>query len=898
MIGRTVGNYRIVEQLGAGGMGVVYKAHDTRLNRFLALKFLKSERLTEDFKHRFFVEARTASALNHPGIVHIYDVGQWEGLDYIAMEFVEGSTVQKTLLARRLPVEEAMRIAVQVAGALIAAHAAGIVHRDLKPGNVMVTADGLVKVLDFGLAKVQEADPPQPAVAAAYSESESTQTAGYTEAHTLPGTVFGSPPYMSPEQALGKVVDARSDIFAFGSLLYEMLTGEPAFRGATKLDVLAKVLHVDPPPAGKVNPEVPKALSAVVARCLHKDPEQRYQSMIEVRDALESMTRARAIPHRLTMAAVAAALLATAAAAFLAIRGRGIFGTAEAPPAETVRLTNDSGLSIDPAISPDGTLMAYASDRGGEANLHIWVRQVAGGEPHRATTGSDDESEPDFSPDGTQIVFRSARDGGGLYMAPAMGGRERKIAAEGRRPKFSPDGSKIAYWTGLEKPFPLRAGNGKSFILDLATMTTRQVRPDFAAAVHPVWSPDGKQILFMGIRDPGEIVTNWWITPLEGGTALLCPASASSGPLLDPFVWRGDRVYFKSATPEVGTIGEARVDSKTGRLLAPPRRLTTGTSDEWSPAVSLAGTVLFASVAKKRNVYSLPLDVNRGEASGSRRALTEGLSQTVAESVSADGKRMAMISDRAGNWQVWVKDLTAGREWPLTAGGEIKTAAVVTPDGNWVAWREDVPNGTGVFLTAFDGDTSRRLCADCASLWTWTPEGRFGLITRKEGRYAIGILDAASGNERSYLAAADVDLIPRSLSADGKWLAFSAHRTASDFTIYVAPFSPDRPPAREEWVEVVGSPEVHPNPHWSPDGGLLYFSSERDGYNCLWAQRLDRGTKKPVGALFAVRHFHERAAPMTAPSFWLPVVLAPDAALFTLEDRSGQIWMLRPAAKD
>ena len=895
MIGQVIGNYRVVEELGTGGMGVVYKAHDTRLNRFLALKFLKPERVTEDFKHRFFLEARAASGLNHPGIVHVYDIGEWEGQDFIAMEFVEGSTVQKLLRARRLPVEETVRIAMQVAGALIAAHAAGIVHRDLKPGNVMVTSDGLVKVLDFGLAKLPGASP----APAASSESASTQTVGYSEVHTQQGMVFGSPPYMSPEQALAKPVDARSDIFAFGSLLYEMLTGEAAFPGTTKMEVLAKVLHVDPPPARKMNPQVPKALGAVVARCLRKAPEARFQSMMEVRNALESIAQRRAAPRGLAIAAVAAALLATAAAAFLAIRGRDIFGREEATLAETVRLTNDSGLSIDPAISPDGTLMAYASDRGGGPNLHIWVRQVAGGEAHRPTTGSDDESEPDFSPDGTQIVYRSNRDGGGLYLVPAMGGRERRIAAAGRRPKFSPDGSKIAYWTGLEKPFPLRAGNGKSFILDLATLTTRQIRPDFAAAVHPVWSPDSKQILFLGIRDPSESVTNWWITALDGGTALLCPAVTTdpTNSLLDPFVWRGDRVYFKSEKSEVYSIGEARVDSKTGRLLAPPHRLTTGTSDEWSPAVSLAGTVLFASVEKKRNVYSLPLDVNRGETGGSRRALTEGVSRNIVESVSADGKRMAMISDRAGDFQVWVKDLASGREWPLTSGGKSKTAAVITPDGSRVAWKEDVRYGKGVFLTPFEGGTSRRLCDDCSSLYTWTPDGRFALITRNTGRYAIGILDEASGNERSYLAAPDLDLYPRSISADGKWLAFSAHRAATDFTIYVAPFSPDRPPARAAWVEVIRSPEVHPNPHWSPDGSLLYFSSERDGYNCLWAQRLDRATKRPLGKLFAVQHFHEVAAPMTAPSFWLPVVLAPDAALFTLEERSGQIWMLKPPAK-
>jgi Tol biopolymer transport system component/predicted Ser/Thr protein kinase len=891
VVGQTVANYRIVEELGAGGMGVVYKAQDIRLNRFLALKFLKPERVTEDYKRRFFQEARSASALNHPGIIHIYDIGQWEGADFIAMEFVEGSTLYQVLRARKLPLEEALRIAVQVADALMAAHAAGIVHRDLKPGNVMVTPAGLVKVLDFGLAKLNE---PAPAVSA-YTESASTQTLAYSDSQTQPGMVFGSPPYMSPEQALGHVVDPRSDIFAFGLLLYELLTGHPAFKGKTKIEVLSAVLHVDPPPPSKSNRQVSKALDAVVARCLRKNPEERFQSMVEVKQALESVGRRPATPRWLLHSAVVAALIATVAVIFLAVRGRHIFAPPEQAPAETVRLTNDPGLNIDPAISPDGTLAAYASDRSGEGNLAIWVKQVAGGEPLRVTHDSGDDSQPDFSPDGTQIVFRSTRDGGGLYMVPAMGGPERKIADNGRRPKFSPDGSKIAWWAGVASPFPLRAGNAKVFIFDRATSSVRELRPDFAAAAHPVWSPDGTRILFVGLKDANDLKTgDWWIAPVDGGAPVRCPTMPSDGSMLDPFAWRGDRVYFASGTRDILTIGEIRIDPKTGSVLAPPRRSTTGTSDEASPGVSKAGLVVFSSLSSKRNVYRVPLDPNTGTLTGERRALTEGISNTVIESVSADGKRIANLSNRTGQWEVWVKDLSNGRELQLTTSGKDKTDARITPDGNAVAWREDDIDRPGGFLTSFDGSSTRRLCADCL-FRIWVPDGKLGLITRKSGRVTIGILDAASGEEWDYLAAPGMDYFPRSISLDGKWLAFSAHRAANDFTIYAAPFAPHRPPPQSEWIAVLASPDAHPNPHWSPDGGVLYFSSDRDGHNCVWAQKLDRITKHPVGPPFAVAHFHARSAAMTAPSAWLPVVLAPDALLVTLQERSGQIWMLKPS---
>lgn len=890
MVGQTVANYRIVEELGAGGMGVVYKAQDTRLNRYLALKFLKPERVTEDYKRRFFQEARSASALNHPGIIHIYDIGQWEGADFIAMEFVEGSTLYQVLRTRKLGLDEALRIAIQVADALAAAHAAGIVHRDLKPGNVMLTPAGLVKVLDFGLAKLNE---PAPAVSA-YTESASTQTLAYTDSNTEPGMVFGSPPYMSPEQALGHAVDLRSDIFAFGLLLYELLTGHPAFKGKTKIEVLSAVLHVDPPAPGKSNRQVPRALDALVARCLRKNPEDRYQDMVEVKHALEGVGRRPPAPRWLLRSAVAAALIAIAAATFLAVRGRHIFAPAEQPPAETTRLTNDPGLNIDPAISPDGTLLAYASDRSGEGKLNIWVKQVAGGEPLRVTNDPDNDSEPDFSPDGTQIVFRSTRDGGGIYMVPAMGGRERKIADSGRRPKFSPDGSKIAYWTGVASPFPLRAGSGKVFIFDLATSTARELRPDFAAAVHPVWSPDGKQVLFLGLKSANDKAFYWWIAPVNGGAPVLCHAMAPDGGMMDPFVWRRDRIYYASPMQDIVIIGEVRIDPKTGSVLAPPRRSTTGTSDEGSPAVSNAGTVVFSSLTSKRNVYRVPLDPNSGKVTGERRALTEGISNTVAESVSADGSRIANLSNRAGQWEVWVKDLSNGHELQLTTGGKDKTDARITPDGNSVAWREDDVNSPDTFLTSFDGSATRRLCADCR-LCFWTPDGKLGLITRKSTRYSIGILDAVSGREWDYLAGPDLDYFPRSVSSDGKWLAFTAHTDVNDFTIYVAPFAPNRPPPQSEWVRVLASPDAHPNPQWSPDGGLLYFSSDRDGHNCIWAQKVDRTTKRPIGHPFAVAHFHARSAAMTAPSAWLPVVLAPDALLVTILERSGEIWMLKLA---
>src|ERR1039458_7467519 len=276
LIGRTISHYEITEKLGEGGMGVVYKAHDSRLKRFVALKVLPPEKVTDpDRKQRFVEEARSASALNHPNIVTVHDIDESGGVDFIAMEYVEGKTLNELIGRKGLKLNEALKYAIQIADALAKAHAAGIVHRDLKPGNVMVTPDGRVKVLDFGLAKLTESAPVGP--------EDSTVT---EQPSTELGRIVGTASYMSPEQAEGKKVDARSDIFSFGSLLYEMLTGKRAFRRDSPALTLVAILHLEPSP---LPAEVPHDLEKVITRCLRKDPARRFQYMGDVKVELEEL---------------------------------------------------------------------------------------------------------------------------------------------------------------------------------------------------------------------------------------------------------------------------------------------------------------------------------------------------------------------------------------------------------------------------------------------------------------------------------------------------------------------------------------------------------------------------------------------------------------------------------
>jgi serine/threonine protein kinase len=886
--GAQLGNFEIIELLGRGGMGEVYKAIDKRLNRLVAIKVSAAR-----FSERFEREARAIAALNHPHVCILYDVGP----DYLVMEYVEGATLARLMRDRRLPVKEVLQYALQIAGAMEAAHAAGIVHRDLKPGNVMVTGAGLAKVLDFGLAKIAQS-------LIARGEAQLTATITSDAAYTGTGMALGTPAYMSPEQALGKALDARSDVFSFGLLLYEMLIGQQAFRGDSTLEVVSGIIHLEVPPPSAANPDVGSSLDSLVAGCLRKDPAQRIQSMAEVRRQIEDIAAGSSAEisrkwkpsptperHWMRWASLVIALLALAAVALFGWRKFQSIAPDSSEAPEMVRVTSDAGLSIDPTISQDGKLVAYASDRSGEKNLDIWVKQIGGGDPIRLTRDPADDVQPNFSPDGTHIAFRSERDGGGIYIVPTTGGQERRIADGGRAPQYSPDGTKVLYWTGTPYPPPIR--EGKLFVFGLDTNTMRRIRPDFALAAHPIWSPDGSRILFIGEKDSAGGNYDLWTAPLDTGPAMMS-YTIPLGDLFDPFAWRGDQVYFAWNGEDLQTISRLRVDPMTGRASGKPRRLSAVTTTANSPSISRTGQVVFSVGDDALNCYRIALDANTGTNSGRPELLSQGPGWNVVESISADGRRLTFTAQGAnGNPQVWTKDLETGRERALTERGMPKSKPEISRDGRFVAWTESLTRGEG-FAAPFAGGPVRQLCTDCGPIRAWSLDGKFLLYDQRGARSAIGLMEFASGTTSTYLQSKDYDFFARSISSDGKWIAFTAHRTRPDFKVYVAPFVAGRPPQQNEWVEAISSSEVDPNPTWSPDGGLLYFSSEQDGHKCIWALRLNRLTKRPVGKLFPVQHFHTPSLLLAGSSYGYPaIVLAPDKMLLSLEERSAGIWMLQ-----
>jgi eukaryotic-like serine/threonine-protein kinase len=460
MIGKTISHYRIVEKLGEGGMGVVYKARDTHLDRVVAIKVLPAERVADsDRKRRFIQEAKAASALNHPNIVTIYDIDQAGGVDFITMEYISGKPLDDLVTRKGLQLKMALKYAVQMADALAAAHAAGIVHRDLKPGNVMVTDSGLVKVLDFGLAKLIEQ--------AATTVSEDAKTlASSAHPKTDDGVILGTVSYMSPEQAEGKPVDARSDIFSLGSVLYEMMTGQKAFQGETKLSTLTAILREQPKRAGEVVEGLPKEVERIISRCLRKEPSRRFQHMDDVKVELEEL-KEESDSGKLLVASVPQpsrrrswlwtagllALLAIGATVLLLTRS-----TTKVPQVEltAVPLTSYPGMEDQPTFSPDGSQVAFVWDGEKQDNEDIYVKLISSGAWLRLTTDPARDYSPAWAPDGGSIAFVRELAGGrsAVFLVSPIGGPERKLAETSVAPEFSffslsslawsPDGSSLA----------------------------------------------------------------------------------------------------------------------------------------------------------------------------------------------------------------------------------------------------------------------------------------------------------------------------------------------------------------------------------------------------------------------------------------------------------------------
>ena len=764
-------------------MGVVYRAHDIHLDRSVAVKVLPAEAVADpERKRRFAQEAKSASALNHPNIIQIYDIDTADEVDFIAMEYVQGKTLDQLIGRKGLPLGEALKYAVQIADGLAAAHAAGIVHRDLKPANIMITEQGLVKILDFGLAKLIEPVPgDEPAVT-------------LTEVPlTVEGAIIGTFVYMSPEQAEGKKIDARSDIFSFGSVLYEMVTGRRAFEGASRLATLSAILHQEPKPVAGLPPELEK----IIARCLRKDRDRRFQHLADVRVALEELREEPAPgkiaaspapllgPLRLAELAIGAALVGALIWAIAARRGAG-----PSPNNLTfTRLTDAPGPELYPSLSPDGKSFVYQSRASG--NWDIYFQRVGGKTAVNLTKDSPaDDTEPAFSPDGERIAFRSERDGGGVFVIGATGESVKRLTDSGNNPTWSPDGRELACaTTSFLNPIELLTRAGQLFITNVATGERRSVAG--LDDVHqPNWSPHGHRIAFWA-RPVGTGQRDLWTVSATGGDPVQVTDDAYTdwNPVWSP---DGRHLYFSSDRGGSMNLWRVPVAEKTGKVLGPVEPVTTPTPYSGYISFSRDGRrMLYADRSFTANLYRIAFDPSREVVGGQPVPITQGSTASNFPDLSQDGTWVAFqLFGKQEDIAVVRTDGTGVRQ--LTDDAYKNRRPRWSPDGAQVSFHSNRSGVFQIWAMNSDGSGLHRITDEPSGALTatWSPDGAWMAYRRMAGRTdasgQLVLLDPAKSWTEQNREALPVSGPPGGAldawdwSADGRRLALN--RTLSDGT--------------------------------------------------------------------------------------------------------------------
>jgi Tol biopolymer transport system component/predicted Ser/Thr protein kinase len=786
VIGRTLLHYTIVEKLGEGGMGVVWKARDTHLDRFVAVKVLPAEKLKDAERQRRFVqEAKSASALNHPNIVHIYDIAEADGTPFIAMEYVAGKTLDQTIGRKGLRLSETLKYAVQIADALEKAHAAGIVHRDLKPSNIMVTSDGLVKILDFGLAKLTEP------VRGDLGETRTVREAGPA---TEEGAIVGTVAYMSPEQAEGKEVDGRSDIFCFGVVLYEMLTGRRAFHGDSKLSTLSAILKEEP---DALPTDVPRDLEKIIVRCLRKDPARRFQhaddlklALIELKEESDSgklgapaVTGAATRRTRLSWL-LAAALLLVAVGLGTWMRW---FRANPAPGAapKVVPLTTYPGRQESPALSPDGKQVAFSWDGEKGDNFDIYVKLVDAGTPLRLTSNPAVDTGPAWSPDSHRIAFiRHSDSGADILMISALGGPERRLVPlvlsdVFPRLSWSPDGNFLA--------FTDRAPNQNPgiYLLSIESGEKRRLTappPGYESDRAPSFSPDGKSLAF--VRS-GSFASDYiYVVPLStSGLAGGDPRRLNAAPLfISGLDWTPDGRYVVFSAGEAGGLSLWTIPSAGGQ----PQRLAAAGENGESPSISRHGNALaYARSVEDLNIWRMP-----GPNSKDRRtrpAKWIASSEADQESqISPDGKRIVFASSRSGNPELWLCDSNGHDAAQLTSfGGPPVGSPRWSPDSRWIAFDAPKSGNSHIFVISGDGGAPRLLMSGAGNHIrpSWSPDGRwiyFG--SNRTGDWQIWKAPAQGGEAVQVTKRGGYEAFE---SPDGKFVYYSKYRAPGIWRVAV-----------------------------------------------------------------------------------------------------------------
>jgi Tol biopolymer transport system component len=825
------GPYQVLGPLGAGGMGQVFKALDPRLGREVALKVLKQDAAGDrDMQRRFLVEARAASALNHPNIVTVHDVGEEKGVAYIVTELVDGESVADMIERGPIPLRKCLDIAGQAAAGLAAAHEAGIVHRDVKPANIMVARSGVVKILDFGLAK--------PRVAA--GPNDETRAA-----ETMPGMVMGTAGYMSPEQALAQALDYRSDQFSLGLVLYRMLTGKAAFEGASPISTMAAIIEQEPRPISELNPAVPPPVRWCVERCLAKEPAQRYSSTSDLARELGQLAQrlaelsgsqaaaaVTAPPSKKQPRWIAPALALAVVVAWTAGRLTTPAGRVDLNAYELRPLASQSPFQSSAAWRGDGGNVAFIAEVDGVSQ--VFVRELASPMAAQITRGRSDCAQPFWSADGARVFFRQD---GALWSVGSAGGAAEKIIDGVAEAAMSPDGKALA----LMRP----ASAQDSVELWLAGAGGAQPRryeggPASApiAQAHLAWTRDGRSLGVWAERRDGS--SEFWIVPYPSGTARKAFGLAQGD---YAFSWMPDgrRIVFGGVLP--GTLGSDLQFADTGN--GSMQAITVGTLDAGEAAVSPRGdSIAVTMVNATSDLIEIPLD---GSAA---RPLVAAARNESDPTWMHGSDQLAYATDRSGVPEIWLKSFQENWERPLITARDFPGVWVLamnepsfSPDDQRVAYAVRGSEGHAVWISNVRGGPPLRLISEKGNQRSpsWNQDGDWiAFLYLNNGKWTLA--KASSGGAAKPIILRDnVRPMHPKWSRAGDWISCMTH---DGLTLVKADGSTSRT-LGGDWL-VYG---------WDNDGTTLWgIRKSASGGRELTSVDAASGVAKAVGALDLPNH--------------------------------------------
>jgi serine/threonine protein kinase len=736
LIGREFNHYQILEKLGAGGMGEVYLAEDTKLNRKVALKLLPLQ-FSQDAERRkrFEKEARAVSYLNHPNIITIYGIEHTEDFNFIVTELVEGKTLRELIAKKPFSPKETIEIGIQIADALDSAHSLGIIHRDIKPANIMIRQDNIVKILDFGLAKL--------------SKHGGDSADFETREHTAPNGVMGTINYMSPEQALGETVDFRTDIFSFGVVLYEMLTGVKPFDGVSDAAVYNATINHNPPALSKLNPEIPLVLDKIIFHSIAKKREDRYQTISELKRDLQELkenpnsdlfAKKFAVNQKSNFANFAVPIFAfvlVGLAAYFLLGNRLSNPTTASRNFTYTQLTSQTGEELFPNLSPDGKAYLYSSRESG--NWDIYLKQIDGSAQVNLTKNStSDEREASFSPDGKQIAFRSERMGGGIFVMNSDGEDVRKIADVGFYPNWSPDGKEIVFCIDdFREPGERTTVPSQLWKVKVETGEKNLITDKDAA--QPSWSPNGKRIAFWGINSGGQ--RDIWTISADGGE----PIAVTSDSFIDwnP-VWSNDGkfLYFVSNRSGSMNLWRIAIDENSGRVSGNPEPITIPSN--YSQSVNFfhdGKSFVYVQTVNYSNIFKVGFNSQTETVENTSIEITRGSKITTNPEVTADNQMLVFdaIGDKQENIFTSKADGSAIKQ--ITNDVYKDRAPRWSPDGKRLAFFSDETGKYEGYVMNADGTNRKMVTQFPPDSWSqlpvWSPDGKRVIFNTRNGYPAI-----------------------------------------------------------------------------------------------------------------------------------------------------------------